>query len=228
MNLGDFHTLVSTEINAGTTLDAQIPGAVRRAALYIERNYDMAYMRKADNSLSWIANDRRILLPADFKRDEHLKVASPEDVNRVLGHLRKVDEGDYLDLYEDTTETQTGTAARPKAFTLFPETQPDGSIRYAILSVPIPDAAYRLRMTYYAWTSWPTDLSRTHFLLSYGEDALLARTMQNLASTYRDQEMVALWRPAFEEGIRTLLQHDTELAEAGKLESMQFGGDETW
>jgi len=44
--LGELHTTISNALARGTSLDAQIPGYLRQAARWIERNQTYQYMRK--------------------------------------------------------------------------------------------------------------------------------------------------------------------------------------
>src|SRR5262250_2398351 len=63
MKLSEFHDLVKTTANRGSTLDTKIPMQVRLAAMRLERNYIFSYMERF-KLLQLVQGDRTLDLPS--------------------------------------------------------------------------------------------------------------------------------------------------------------------
>lgn len=199
MNLGEFHTVVQTEANKGTTLSGVIPSRVRMAARWLERNYTLKYMEQ-------------------YKKASLADgcVRLPNTVIKTINFIRYYKDSKWHYIKQiDPRQERTRETAFPTGFWI------DGveAIRFDAW----PDEQLEVFIGVAEYTIWPTELTATHWLLDNAEDALLAKTMMLLAPHARESRWLELYRDMMEGGIRTLLLADEELRQGARDEAMEYG-----
>lgn len=205
MNLGEFHTEVESCLARGSSLTAVVPGYVRRAARWLERNYTFQYMKQF--------LDLYIDLDvASTPRYIELGIGAPKKISFLRWRLST---GEYQNLErvepEDLTALTTGT---PDGFWL------DGIRRLVLNKTPDENLTGELRIDRY--TPWPTQLTFQHWLLDQAEDVLLAQTLVLMAPRLRDPRMVQTYEKMRDEGLKTLLLAEDELQYGGMSDKMLF------
>lgn len=191
--LGDIHDEVRANIRRGTSLDGLIPGFVRKAALWIERNNTLQYMRKfATISVDASADTARYITLEDTR------------IKSVELFRWNLSDGTYQDLAlrspKDFLGLEVGT---PSAYWL------DGVERLVLASTPGENLSGELQVNRY--TSWPTSLTATHWLIDNAEDILEAMAMVNFAKHARDPDLLSFWKGVFDTGLVGLYAADAEL-----------------
>lgn len=207
MNLGDFHSIVRTTCRRGTTLDADIPTAVRQAAKSIERRFTFSYMRGYyDNTLA--AGDSSIVNWSSFELSQIKVVLSARIVLASLSDqiwLKRVNERDFLD---KPTE-------RPKAFWQLKSNE--------IFFNSIADQAYPMQFQVALYTNWPTNLSSAPSIFDEAEDIMLYRTMMNMGVVMRDTMLTAHYKGLYDFEIGTLVEAQVDRDEQSSDHRMQYG-----
>lgn len=204
MTLTEFHTLVSATIARGTSLDAQIPSAARRAARWLERNYTFKYMeRYSEFVISSTANFPRIIsLPsANLKSIRFVRI--------------KLENGEFVYLDQiDPRDVSSNPNDIPLRYWL------DG-VSYLYLDAT-PTRDYNAEMGWNSYTAWPTDSGASNWLLDNGEDWLLYATLVEMSTFLRDPQLFQLYKTQRDEALRTLLLADEQLRELSQPARMQF------
>ena len=204
MNLADFHTLVSEAIGRSTAYDSQIPGYVRRAARFIERNYTLQYMNVYSTfELDAEATEPRLIqLPAGIKRDRLIRILGQD---KSYNDLRKVDPADVKTLRTE----------RPSAYWLSGDDK--------IWLAQAPDQDYACEIYWTRFTTWPTLPDGTTWLLQNADDVLLAQTMVLMAPHLKDPDLVTMWSQNLLNCLKTLLDSDLALEDSNKPAVMGYG-----
>ncbi len=189
--LGDFHSTVSAEVKRGNSLDSIIPGRVKLAVQFLERNYTAQYMKTfLEVTLNPEAGEPRVVaLPSEIKSVRWLKIAESEI---------------YYDLKSITPQDMRlrPTAGMPEKF------WKSGTSR--LILDRVPDKAYVLEGELMLFTDWPTDTNATHYLLNRASDLLLAQTMIHLGNYLRDDQIIKQYRGARDESLRTYITSEVE------------------
>lgn len=206
LTLAQFHSQISSIINEGTSADAFIPTAVRQAAMFFERNYSFKYMERfvtftIDSSAT---NPRYLDFPLRFKSfgDEGFFRILLED--GAYGYLDQIS-AKQMDSLEE---------GRPDGFWF------DGN-QYLVLN-KTPTEDYDCEMLYVQFSDWPTDYSQTPWLLEFGEEALLARSMKMLQPYVNSPKLNIDYKEIEEQGLRTMLIADEEWRRSNRSEQMQY------
>lgn len=199
MNLEEFHTLVDDEAGEGGAVNQQIPGCVRRAVRWLERNYDFRYMEQTFTFNITTAND-----PAPINLGAFVKNISGGEVREagsIVGtKLVKFTRDRFAVLDDEEFEGKLPVL-------VYGDGQDNTWIKVLL---PVT-TAFDLAVTIIQYTNnWPTTgfISYLHPLLDRGEDVLLARTLYNLSRTTRDPELRALAEADFTTAIKTLLDSE--------------------
>ena len=191
MSLADVHTQVSRLINRGSTFDSQIPSFVKQAARFIERNYTLKYMERV--TPIFIAEGE-----SEFYYNEG-KIKSIEFIRLDL------DSGEYIFLKKgDPEDFEISKIGRPSAYWLEDETS-------RLVLDRTADLDYNGTMFAAKFTSWPTDDSKTPWLVENAEEILIARAVFYMAPLIRNPQLGAWQSQIWNEGIMTLLNSDQEL-----------------
>lgn len=206
--LGEFHTLVAAEANKGTRLAAIIPGWVRRAATWLERNYSFTYM------------DRHVSFVLDPNASEP-RIAPIDGTVKSLNFIKRLDVDNPLRRYDlervapqDTDLIEEGP---PTQYWL------DG--HQWLWFNRVPNVIYTFHMSYVAYSAWPVGAADEHWLLDYAEDALLAKTMLLMAPGQREPEWLQTYAGMYAEGLQTAITADSELKYHNVKAFMQYKPD---
>lgn len=214
MNLGEFHALVSSTLNRGTTLDTKIPQMVSLAVNWMERNYTFKHMERF-KLLQVKKDDRTINLPST-------------QLIKAWKFLRFIaDDGLYA--YPDKIEPEdaTGVGQQKQG-----KVQEKGFLpssywvvgHSALVFSAIPAQDINGEAMWYEFTDWPKDnLGATHYLLSVAADVLLSQTLLNMAAFHlRDPRMVEGYKVMRDEGVNTLTRTADEDLYGGESTEMQY------
>lgn len=206
MDLQTFHSEVSRAIARGTAYDGRIPAYARMAARYIERNYTFQYMNVlATFEIDADASEPRLItLPEKMKKDTLVRLVLEDGCYQ---NLQKIDPHQQHELL---TEVPTGYFL-------------SGDDRIWLAQVPEED--YDAEIFYTRFTTWPTAVDATNWLLTNAEDVLLAQTMIYMAPLLRDPDAMKLWGEMLQMSMKSLLDSDFELEFTGKQSVMQYGTD---
>lgn len=206
MKLSELHTLVSSAVARGTTLDATIPNFVRMAARWIERNRTYKYMERF--------GDFAFDTTADYPR----RITFPTDRVKRFNFLRGVNsDGSFQNQKQiDPQELNSIEEGMPKSFWM------DG-VNYLVFD-KTPDEDYAEEIAWEEYTAWPTDDDSENWLLRNAEDLLLARTMMNLSPFLRDKKVADYWTELFQSSLITVNLADDELRAGSRNDVMNYAG----
>lgn len=202
MDLGEFHSLVSTSLRRGTSLDTVIPSYSKIACLWMERNYSFKYMENF-RLLQLVAGDRTVNIPTNRRV-------------KSIEFIRLIDEeGGYTKLKKGNAEDFKGTeTAAPTGYWLV------GTRTIVFNNTPDEDLSGEAIFS--EFTDWPTANTETHPLIDYGTDVLLYQTLIHMAAYLRDAEMVQAYKALRDESINTLLRSEDETRFDGEALSMAY------
>lgn len=201
MNLGEFHSEVSSFLKRGTALDSVIPTFVRQAARFLERNYNFLYMERFVET-TVVAGDRYIILPST--RVKQVNFFRWRDGEGEFSYLRTVNPKDQL-AWGDV---------RPSGYWR------DGSVGLVLDSVT--DATLEGELQIVEMTDWPTNPNSEHWLIDNAEDVLLAQSMMIAATSQRDTAMYQVYLNARNEGLKTIIDSDIEARFSNSDQVMQY------
>lgn len=205
-SLGAFHTAVSTEINRGTQLDTYIVDATRRAARFLENNWNWSYMERyvtftIDASAP---QPRSVQIPTLLKKIEFLRINNSD--------------GSFDYLYQvDPKNVTARLESKPSGYWL------DGRDYLWLDNTPTVD--YTAEMGYLQFTDWPTDTNEAPWLVVNGEGLLLAQTMIYLAQRAREPKYVQLYSPMRDLELQALQRADQDYRETNASDKMIYGAE---
>lgn len=209
MQLSEFHTEVRRVARRGNALDDEIPGAVRRAARWIERNYTLKYMERYVEFTVDLGADHPEALEFPYGTPIH-----PERV-KSFNFFRWRREHSYLYLTQmdarDWTPKEEGV---PTHYWL--------AGRDTIWLNRIPTEALIGEISFNEFSEWPTSGTATHWLLGNAEDALLAASMLELVPVMRDQRLEQHYAGKLPVLLRALIAADQDLRQTNRSEQMQY------
>lgn len=205
MTLGTVKDMIRTELNRGTLYDASIEGYLRQAALWFERNYTMKYM------------ERFVEFTIDPESAEPRALPFPETPKSLKFFRIQRDDGRYwyLKKIEPVAVGNFDITDIPHAYWL------DG-VDYIWLD-RVPDQEYTAEMSYVRYTTWPTDDAATNWLLIYGEDWLMSRTIYLMGGRIRNPALADIHKQRSDEALRTLILSDEELRHENEDRQMDYG-----
>lgn len=188
MDRNEIFQTVKFAVNRGDTLDQSILPSIRKAILWLERNYNMAYMHR------WVTftaepntyEPTMLPMPPRCKAFEFIRFLSRDG---YYTNIRKV----HPQELEEQPRRNT-----PRGFWL------DGD-QHIVLEA-IPSEAIKGEIGYWQFTDFatvgPTD---THWLFDNAEDCVIARTMMYMVPIMRAPEIRPMWETELLEGIKTLM-----------------------
>ncbi len=220
--LGEFHTLVGQVFNLDDRMDAFIPAATRQAARWIERNQTIRYMKRTElyNKTGGTDNVLSIGAAGNVKGLDAVAIYEENNYDNLIAELD----------HEDLINTQTADEGVPSAFDyrtiiLASDTDPADDAEPEIILDIVPAINYSFAVNTVRYSTWPTSLTVTHWLLENAEDILLARTCIQLGPIAREPEITQFYSPLLNDGLQTLLSAEQEHAEpASRPRKMRFGG----
>lgn len=204
MDLGEFHSLVSTSLRRGTTLDTVIPMYAKLSATWMERNYDFKYM-EVFRLLQLVSGDRTVNLPTNkiVKGIDFIRlVNAPEDCGYTM--LKK---GNPKDFYGTLDAAPTGYWVSGTNTIVFNNT---------------PDEDLSGEAIFLEFSDWPVANTGRHPLLDIGTDVLLYQTLIHMSGYLRDAEMVQAYKGLRDEAINTLLRSEDETRFKGETLTMAY------
>lgn len=208
MNLGEFHAQVSADIRRGTTQDAQIPKWTRQAALFLERNKTMNYMRRfATVNIDLATNDTPRFVELTDTRIKSIQFFRWVNSDGTFSYMEKKDPRDMADLASGTPEVYW----------------PSGVSTLVLSSTPDTNLSGELWLSSYS--AWPTNLASTHWLIENAEDVLEAGAMMNAGKHLRDQSMYAFWKTEYDKGLVSLYAAEDEFAQENTNYIMEYAGE---
>lgn len=205
MKLSGFYTLVGEEAGKRAALDRYIPTAVRRAISFIEKNYDLNYMREVD----------RVTLAS--------RVVTLGPLYKKLVAVRGVTVGDdTTECYRDVPRVAQGRIrstelnSDPCGYTIWGNTLTFDGFRG-----DAPGSVVDLFSVKY------TDLDcltpgDEHPLVSYYEGALMGQTMLNLFPYANEPEWQGTYGALWKMHQDVLVAAQDEFDYAGSTESWQM------
>lgn len=195
MNLGELHQEIKLSLARGSELDSIIPGFVRRAAKWLERNYTFAYMRQF---LELHIDLETATTPGYIE----LGRGAPKAINmfRWIG-----DDGEYSYLKriepKEVAVRATGVAT---GYWL------DGVKRIVLSATPTQNLNGELQLARY--TAWPANADEfEHWLIDQAEDVLIAQTLMMMAPRLRDPRLIDTYKSVRDEGLTTLINAEDEI-----------------
>lgn len=212
MTLSEFHSNVETTLNRGTTLTSRIPGRVKQAVAWLERNYTMGYMERF-RLLQIVALDRTVDFPSNeiIKGFKFCRLVNPDGTYR---YLNKINPQDSLGVVTKDSSV-VSTDITPSAFWTVANKL---MVFNAVPSINLVGEAM-----WWSYTDWPTDPNSQHLLMDIASDVLLAQTLMLMASfDLRDMRMLAGWKEVRDEGVNTLTRAEDEAQYSGQSISMAY------
>lgn len=200
MNLGEFHSNVSTSLNRGTTLDDRIPVRVKQAVNWIERNYTFKYMEQF-RLLQIAKDDRTVKLNSLIKSWKFIRLIKKDG---AYSYLNKIEPQDAL-----------GLASELRAYWVV------GNSALILNSVPTENLSGEAM--WIGYTDWPSETTSRHFLLDVASDVVLGQTLMFMAIfDMKDPRMLAEYKGMRDEGLNTLTRSADEEQYGGAGVSMAF------
>lgn len=208
MNLGEFHTEVGAALARGASLEARIPGFVRRSVQWLEQNYSFKYMEKLAKVTVDANADfpRLITLPARIKNVEFFRRLGSSGDAQLYSYLTQVDP-------QDVAEVETKA---PETYWLV------GNDSLVLNSTPAED--FTAEVYYVGFTPWPTAADAEPWLVVNAEQTLLDLTMLNIGVDQRDDAMQQRYGAAFKRSLDVLMTSDAAARQGNRSERMFYGG----
>lgn len=199
---------VKLEANRGSSLDSQIPKAIRRAAMTLEKNYSFLYMQvRATLTVTTGTLAHRLTLPARYKETDLLRI--------VAG----MSGDDYVNLNKVHPQDQRNAEAdEPCGYYL-------EARNYIWLDCEIPPATtYSLEHWFYQFTDWPSDIAQSPWLVVNAEELLIPATMLMLAPYARAPEWNTLYQPVVTSTLKTLIDAEEAIKRSQAQPAMIYRG----
>lgn len=209
LTLGDFKTNLRRAHKRGSALDADLDGAIRRAAHWIEANYTLQYMRRRF-LLSVAAGDDEVPVP-----DVNIKAfLTPILWTNALGADGKPSRCVKVDFedqdWSDPYRAIDGTGV-PMGFYL------DGVSTICFTSGYSGYTTLAGRGFLSRFSDFPIEDDESHWLIRFGESALLTQSMMELAViNTRDERSYQMYMTQREDQMRVMLNADYETRYSGQ------------
>ncbi len=205
MTITEFLAVVRNATLRGTALDTQAASAFRQAIRFIERNYDLPYMRRiitADctSEFSLTGTDARLL-----KTIQQLRWFDSDALRKSIVQI-------------DPYELKSRETGVPAGYEYFTETASDGSVTITLLFDTEFEETTEVELLGYFYSN--IDLTSpgnsSLWLVENAEDAVLARTMINLAPIMRDSAVLQMYQALWQESIGTLIGAVSSLEQSAR------------
>lgn len=208
MNLGEFEAELKQIIRRGDSLDPVIPGFIRRAAFWIERNKTLNYMlRFGDLEIDPAVTDTPRYVELEGTRIKSIPMFRWVGADGTFQYLKKTDPRDMGAL-------ESGV---PGFYWM-------SGVSTIVLS-GTPDQVLNGELWVARYSAWPTTDGATHYLLDNAEDVLQARAMINVANHVRDSELRAHWKGIFDDSLIGLYAAEEELTWENSDLRMEYSGE---
>jgi hypothetical protein len=208
MDLGEFKAELKLVIRRGDSMDDLIPGFIRQAAFWLERNRTMNYMlRFGQIEVDPDATDTPRYIELDNTRIKSIPMFRWINSDGSYSNLTKKDP-------RDMTVLEAGV---PAFYWL-------SGVSTIVLS-GTPDEVLNGELWVARYSAWPISDDATHWLLDNGEDVLQARSMINFAKHIRDPELREHWKAVFDESLVGFYAAEDELAWENSDIRMEYRGE---
>lgn len=201
-NLAAFKVDLRRAHKRGTALDADLNGAIRRAASWIEKNYTFQYMRRIFN-ITLQPNQKDFDI-ADLKIKTVFGIRW--DTLDTYGHYYKATKIEFDQLQYPSTRHYSHTT--PTEFYL------DGANTLVFTTMTSEALSGTGMLAQYS--DFPQDDDESHWLLENAESALLCRAMLELGLISRDDRMYAVFQQHLMDELKVALNADYETRYAGQ------------
>jgi hypothetical protein len=192
--LSDFFATVSDTALRGNALDGAIPGAVKRAIEFIERNYNLPYMRKLETKT---VTDEIVIDGVLGQNLKSVQAVRWQDSDSVWQKIVQIDPDQLL----------SSDGLWPAGYEHLVETDSAGVTTHTLRFDSAFEEATEVEIL--AWQLTPIDLENPSvadvWLVNQAQDTLLARTMVNLAPVMREPQLMQMYQQLYMEGIKTLV-----------------------
>ena len=203
--LSAFYTTVSQAALRGAALDAQIPGAVSRAVEFIERNYNLPYMRR---TLTQSVVGEVLISGTDGNTLKSVQIVRWQDSDSRWRRIVQIDPDQLL----------SSDALQPAGYEHFIESDNGGNQTHRLRFDAAFQAATNVEVMFWAFSR--LDLANPSaaniWLVNNAQDALLARTMYNLAPIMREPQLMQMYSMQFAEAVKTLTGSLHELEQGNR------------
>lgn len=200
----DFQTSVREAVRRGNSLDIEIASASKRAVEFIERNYNLPYMRKV---LTQNATDEVRITGEDgnyLKSVQYVRWANPCGWQRIV----QIDPDQLL----------SAEGLWPAGYEHLVENAGVGNTEH-VLKFDAPfETATDVEILIFRFTridlTNPSDANI--WLVNNAEGALLARTMINMAPIMREPQVMQMYQMLWQEEQKTLIHAAHELEQGNR------------
>lgn len=209
MNRTDLFEAIRFAINRGHTLDDNILPAMRKAVLWFERNYNLAYMHRwVTFTVSSVGEKTNLIpMPPRIKGLNFIRFLSKDG---KYTNPRKVHPSE---LAEEVKRNM------PLGFWM------DGNQHIVFESLPTEPLDGQLG--YWRFTDFSTiGPEDSHWLFDFAEDVMVARVMVYMAPIMKAPELVSLWENDLMAGLKTLLAAEEEFKEGPTGASKMLYGED--
>jgi hypothetical protein len=192
--LADFYTLVNQSALRGTALDAQIPGATSRAIEFIERNYNLPYMRRTTTKS---VTNELVIDGDDGQNLKSIQIVRWQDDDSNWRRIVQIDPDQLL----------SSDAEWAAGYEHFINTTTAGVTTHTLRFDAAFTEATDVEVMF--WKMTRIDLTNPSaadvWLVNNAQDTLLARTMVNLAPIMREPQLMQMYQQLYMEGVKTLV-----------------------
>jgi len=209
----EFYAEVSAEVRRGTSLDTHIPRKVRQAMRWMEEQHSFLHMERfATMILTADATyPRTIALPSGYKSmnfwriKQNVSDTGAPDAVGAFAYLTRIDPHDQISVDVDC----------PTAY------WQDGMDYFWLDNTP--DKDYSAEMSYVAYSTLPSDLTQSPYILQNFEGILLHKTCALMAPLMRDKDFKIFHQDELNGAMKSAVDADVEARQSDQIQSVQFG-----
>lgn len=202
MTLDQFKVILRRAHKRGTALDADLDGAIRRAAQFVEQNYSLQYMRRRfDVTLG--VGESTLEIP-DMRIKAVLGIRW--DVLDTFGRYQKAKKIDFDDI--DYPSTRHDSSTVPTEFYL------DGEHTLVFTTTTSEELTGEGMLERYS--DFPIEGDEDHWLLNNAESLMLCESMMQLGIITRDDRSYAMYERNMQRAIQVMLNADYAARYAGQ------------
>lgn len=194
MTLGIIHSEVKALLARGSSMDAAIPGYVRRAGRWLEENYDLLHMRRL--------GEMTVLVDAQFVDAPNSRVKNIETVRLIEGDKR-------TNLVQvDLKEVNSYAAGTPEGYVLV-------NTNKIMLDCKC-GTELQFELFWNEFTEWPGDLDATNWIISSAEHLLICQTLLMIGQRTRDEKLVTANKGLRDEALKVVLDSQENAKQANR------------
>lgn len=205
MNITEFLDMVNRSVRRGDSLNTEIATAFVSAVRFIERNWNFHYMRR---TLTQTVTDSVSITGTDAATLKSIQQVRWQDDSGVWYPIVQVDPDQIV----------SDVANFPEGY-LYSESTDDTGAKTITLTFDAPFAeATEVEVIAHFFTQ--IDLNSPGnsgiWLLNHAEDAVLHRTMINMAPIMRDMQLLQMYNLMWQESQKTLMGMAAELEQGNR------------